>query len=34
MVTSTHEVSHRIFAEHPEALAPVYEALGVPPPTK
>ncbi|MEV1081638.1 hypothetical protein AB0I98_25895 [Streptomyces sp. NPDC050211] len=34
MVTSTHEASHRIFAEHPEALAPVYEALGVPPPTK
>ncbi|MFF8021200.1 hypothetical protein ACFZDJ_08725 [Streptomyces sp. NPDC007896] len=34
MVTSTHEVSHRIFAEHPEALTPVYEALGVPPPTK
>jgi hypothetical protein len=34
MVTSTHEVSHRIFAKHPEALAPLYEALGVPPPTK
>ncbi|MFE2567734.1 hypothetical protein [Streptomyces mirabilis] len=34
MVTSTHEVSHRIFAKHPEALAPVYEALGVPPPTR
>ncbi|MGW4139164.1 hypothetical protein ACWELV_20610 [Streptomyces mirabilis] len=34
MVTSTHEVSHRIFAKHPESLAPVYEALGVPPPTK
>jgi hypothetical protein len=27
VVTSTHEVSHRIFAEHPE-VAPVYEALG------
>ncbi|MER5536323.1 hypothetical protein [Streptomyces mirabilis] len=34
MVTSTHEASHRIFAKHPEALTPVFEALGVPPPTK
>ncbi|MPY63114.1 RpnC/YadD family protein [Streptomyces spongiae] len=34
MVTSTHEASHRIFQEHPEALAPVFEALGLPPPTK
>lgn len=34
MVTSTHEVSHRIFQEHPEVLAPVFEALGLPPPAK
>ncbi|MFF4398280.1 hypothetical protein [Streptomyces sp. NPDC001480] len=34
MVTSTHEASHRIFQEHPEALAPVFEALGLPPPAK
>jgi hypothetical protein len=34
MVTSTHEASHRIFHEHPEALAPVFEALGDPPPAK
>ncbi|MFF0028305.1 hypothetical protein ACFYS7_08855 [Streptomyces avermitilis] len=34
MVTSTHEASHRIFKEHPEALTPVFEALGVPPPRK
>ncbi|MGW0825112.1 hypothetical protein [Streptomyces sp. NPDC002845] len=34
MVTSTHEASHRLFVEHPEALAPVYETLGVPRPTK
>lgn len=34
MVTSTHEASHRIFQEHPEVLAPVFEALGLPPPTK
>ncbi|MEU2981386.1 hypothetical protein ABZ678_31745 [Streptomyces hirsutus] len=32
MVTSTHEVSHRLFQEHPEALAPVFEALRLPPP--
>ena len=34
MVTSTHEASHRIFQDHPEALAPVFEALGLPPPAK
>ncbi|MFF4487506.1 hypothetical protein ACFY0F_13595 [Streptomyces sp. NPDC001544] len=34
MVTSTHEASHRIFQEHPEVLAPVFEALGLPPPAK
>ncbi|MFB7090823.1 hypothetical protein [Streptomyces sp. NPDC056296] len=34
MVTSTHEASHRLFQEHPEALAPVFEALGLPPPSK
>ncbi|MFI8947648.1 hypothetical protein ACIGO6_14145 [Streptomyces sp. NPDC053750] len=33
MVTSTHEASHRLFQEHPEALAPVFEALGLPPPS-
>ncbi|MGY1583532.1 hypothetical protein [Streptomyces sp. MN13] len=34
MVTSTHEVSHRIFQDHPEVLAPIFEALGLPPPAK
>ncbi|MFJ5558064.1 hypothetical protein ACIQCD_11710 [Streptomyces sp. NPDC093250] len=34
MVTATHEASHRLFQEHPEALAPVFEALGLPPPLK
>lgn len=34
MVTSTHEASHRIFQDHPEVLAPVFEALGLPPPLK
>ncbi|GGV69376.1 hypothetical protein [Streptomyces griseoloalbus] len=34
MVTATHEASHRLFQEHPEALAPVFEALGLPPPVK
>ncbi|MGA5487815.1 hypothetical protein ACPCK1_08575 [Streptomyces pseudogriseolus] len=34
MVTATHEASHRLFQEHPEALAPVFEALGLPPPSK
>ncbi|MGJ7015294.1 hypothetical protein [Streptomyces griseorubens] len=34
MVTATHEASHRLFQEHPEALAPVFEALGLPPPAK
>ncbi|WP_149548009.1 hypothetical protein [Streptomyces marokkonensis] len=34
MVTATHEVSHKLFQEHPEALAPVFDALGLPPPTK
>ncbi|MFH0517339.1 hypothetical protein ACHBTE_09185 [Streptomyces sp. M41] len=34
MVTSTHEASHRIFQDHPEALAPVFETLGVPLPAK
>ncbi|WP_189214811.1 MULTISPECIES: hypothetical protein [Streptomyces] len=34
MVTSTHETSHRIFQDHPEVLAPVFEALGLPPPLK
>ncbi|WP_416977832.1 hypothetical protein [Streptomyces sp. T028] len=34
MVTSTHEASHRLFQEHPEALAHVFEALGIPPPSK
>ncbi|MEU9051647.1 hypothetical protein AB0D37_14700 [Streptomyces sp. NPDC048384] len=34
MVTSTHEASHRIFQDHPEVLAPVFEALGLPPPVK
>ncbi|MFD6326244.1 hypothetical protein ACFWOL_26030 [Streptomyces sp. NPDC058442] len=34
MVTSTHEVSHRLFQEHPEALTPVFEALRLPPPTR
>jgi hypothetical protein len=34
MVTSIHEVSYRIFQEHPEVLAPVFEALGLPPPAK
>ncbi|MFE9771283.1 hypothetical protein ACFYOV_06335 [Streptomyces sp. NPDC005931] len=34
MVTSTHEASHRLFQDHPEALAPVFEALGLPPPAK
>ncbi|NUT31396.1 MAG: hypothetical protein HOV84_36670 [Streptomyces sp.] len=33
MVTSTHEASHRIFKEHPDALSPVYDSLGVPLPT-
>ncbi|WP_432134990.1 hypothetical protein [Streptomyces sp. bgisy154] len=34
MVTSTHEASHRIFQDHPEVLAPVFQALGLPPPAK
>ncbi|MFF7799729.1 RpnC/YadD family protein [Streptomyces olivaceus] len=34
MVTSTHETSHRIFQDHPEVLAPIFEALGLPPPAK
>lgn len=34
MVTATHEASHRLFQEHPEALTPVFEALGLPPPSK
>ncbi|MFB6549180.1 hypothetical protein [Streptomyces sp. NPDC056405] len=34
MVTSTHETSHRIFQDHPEVLAPIFEALGMPPPAK
>src|SRR5690606_14055187 len=34
MVTSTHEASHRLFQDHPEALAPAFEALGLPPPSK
>lgn len=34
MVTSTHEASHRIFQDHPEVLAPVFEALGLTPPEK
>ncbi|MFJ8335648.1 hypothetical protein [Streptomyces sp. NPDC094437] len=34
MVTSTHEVSHRIFQDHPEVLTPVFEALGLTPPAK
>ncbi|MEQ8145662.1 hypothetical protein [Streptomyces sp. OP7] len=34
MVTATHEASHRVFQEHPEALAPVFEALALPPPVK
>ncbi|MEW1722357.1 hypothetical protein [Streptomyces sp. NPDC093109] len=34
MVTSVHEVSHRIFQERPEILSPVFDLLGVPMPTK
>ncbi|WP_416977686.1 hypothetical protein [Streptomyces sp. T028] len=34
MVTSTHEVSHRIFQDHPEVLAPVFEVLGLEAPAK
>ncbi|MGW7564863.1 hypothetical protein ACWGJV_01105 [Streptomyces tendae] len=34
MVKATHEASHRLFQDHPEALAPVFEALGLPPPSK
>jgi hypothetical protein len=34
MVTSTHETSHRIFQDHPEVLAPIFEALGMRPPAK
>ncbi|WP_262059348.1 hypothetical protein [Streptomyces sp. STR69] len=34
MVTSTHEATHRLFQEHPEALTLVFESLGIPPPTK
>ncbi|TWD15159.1 hypothetical protein FB570_1134 [Streptomyces sp. T12] len=34
MVAATHEASHRLFQEHPEALAPVFEALVLPPPMK
>jgi hypothetical protein len=34
MVTPTHEASHRLFQEHPEALTPVFESLGIPPPSK
>lgn len=32
MVTPTRKASRRIFQEHPEALTPVFEALGVPSP--
>ncbi len=34
MVTATHEASHQLFRKHPEALTPVFEALGLPPPVK
>ncbi|MFI2377082.1 hypothetical protein ACH5AO_18695 [Streptomyces sp. NPDC018964] len=34
MVTATHEASHQLFQKHPEALTPVFEALGLPPPVK
>lgn len=34
MVTSTHEASHRIFQDHPEVLAPIFGALGLPLPAK
>ncbi|MCD7440380.1 hypothetical protein K4B79_19405 [Streptomyces lincolnensis] len=34
MVTSTHEASHRLFQDHPETLSLVFEALGIPPPSK
>ncbi|MFI6543252.1 hypothetical protein ACIBO9_08395 [Streptomyces prunicolor] len=34
MVTSTHEATHRLFQEHPEALTLVFESLGIPPPAK
>ncbi|OSZ61832.1 hypothetical protein OQI_03025 [Streptomyces pharetrae CZA14] len=34
MVTSTHETSHRIFQDHPEVLAPIFEVLGLPTPVK
>ncbi|MDX3247307.1 hypothetical protein [Streptomyces sp. ME18-1-4] len=34
MVTPAHEASHRLFQEHPEALTPVFESLGIPPPSK
>ncbi|WP_405617972.1 hypothetical protein [Streptomyces sp. NBC_00076] len=34
MVTSAHETSHRIFQDHPEVLAPVFEVLGLTPPAK
>ncbi|MEU0741049.1 hypothetical protein [Streptomyces sp. NPDC006134] len=34
MVTSTHEASHRIFQDHPEVLAPIFEVLGLPLPAK
>lgn len=34
MVTSTHETSHRIFQDHPEVLAPIFDALGMPLPAK
>ncbi|MFE0133733.1 hypothetical protein ACFWY6_19515 [Streptomyces sp. NPDC059037] len=34
MVTSQHEVSHRIFQQQPELLTPVFRILGVPLPEK
>jgi hypothetical protein len=34
MVTTTHEVSHRLFQEKPELLTPVFRILGVPLPEK
>ncbi|MDT0402915.1 MULTISPECIES: hypothetical protein [Streptomyces] len=34
MVTATHEASHQLFRKHPEALTPVFDALGLPPPVK
>ncbi|MER6010513.1 hypothetical protein [Streptomyces bluensis] len=34
MNTATHETSRQVFPDHPDALTPVFEALGVPPPTQ